>query len=214
MLPAVRLLIIDDHQVFSASLSRLLADDPAIDGVETVTGVRTLAAALSRTQPDLAVVDWLLDDGDGTEAIRVIRRLSPSTRILVLTGERDDEPLRRAVAAGCDGFVTKDRPPEDVLAAIRAVGNGQVHFEPAALARIVQAEPAPEAPGLTDREREIVTLLAAGRTNKELATELFLSPNTIRNHLHRIGRKLDAGSRLDIVIRAVQLGLVEIDDVG
>jgi DNA-binding NarL/FixJ family response regulator len=210
----VRLLIIDDHQVFSASLSRLLADDPEIDQVETVTGVRTLAKSLSRTQPDLAVVDWLLEDGDGTEAISIIRRASPSTRILVLTGERDDEPLRRAVAAGCDGFVTKDRPPEDVIAAIRAVGNGQVHFEPAALARIVQSEPVTAAPELTEREHEIVTLLAAGRTNKELAAELFLSPNTIRNHLHRIGRKLDAGSRLDIVIRAVQLGLVDIDETG
>lgn len=207
----MRLLIIDDHQIFGASLSRLLSDTYGEAEIETVDGLAPLEQLLGSFRPDVAVVDWRLRDGNGGDAIRTIRRLSPTTRTLVLTGETDDDALRRAVAAGCDGFITKDRSPDEVLAAVDSVARGQVHFEPGALTRILAAEPAPSAPRLTERETEIVRLLAAGRSNKELAAELYLSPNTVRNHLHRIGKKLDAASRLDIVIRAVNLGLVELD---
>lgn len=207
----MRLLIIDDHQIFGASLSRLLGDTYGEAEIETLHGLGGLDPLLQRFRPDVAVVDWRLQDGNGGDAIRVIRRLCPTTRTLVLTGEQDDDALRRAVAAGCDGFITKDRPPEEVLTAIDHVARGQVHFEPGALTRILAADPAPAGPSLTERETEIVRLLAAGRSNKELAAELYLSPNTVRNHLHRIGKKLDAASRLDIVIRAVNLGLVQLD---
>lgn len=206
----MRVLIIDDHRIFGASLARLLLDTFPDATVEAVTGVSGTEEVLERFRPDVAIVDWGLADGTGADALRVLRRSSPTTRSLVLTGESEDGSLRRAVAAGCDGFVTKDRPPEEVLSAVAAVARGEVHFEPAALSRIL-AEPPRAAVQLTGREAEIVRLLAAGRTNKELAAELYLSPNTVRNHLHRIGKKLGADSRLDIVITAVHLGLVELD---
>ena len=207
----MRLAILDDHQIFGASLARLLDGDGEIEVVGSVTSIAELPQALGALTPDVMVVDWQLADGDGAEALTLIRRHRPDCRVLVLTGNLDDTTLRRAVSAGSDGFVTKDQPPETLLAAIRAVGRGEVAFDPAALARVVGNGSAPPArTDVSDREVEIIQLLAAGRSNKEIAAQLYLSPNTVRNHIHRISGKLGASSRLEVVVEAARLGIIEL----
>ena len=208
---AVRLVIVDDHQIFSASLSRLLDDDDEITVAGVAGSIAQLTELLDEQAPHVAVVDWQLTDGDGADAIAVIRRRRPGCRVLVLTGNLDDATLRRAVGAGSDGFVTKDRPPDELVAAIRSVGHGEVAFDAGALARVIgQGVPAAPAVDLSDRELEVIGLLAEGCSNKEIAPLLYLSPNTVRNHIHRISGKLGAGSRLEVVVEASRLGLIDL----
>jgi DNA-binding NarL/FixJ family response regulator len=206
----VQLVIVDDHQMFSASLTRLLSHDADLDVVGTAMSVADLTTLLTTVQPDIAVVDWQLGDGDGADAIKVIRRAAPGTRVLVLTGNLDDATLQRAVSAGSDGLVTKDRPPDDLVAAIRTVGRGEVAFDPSALARVVGTDGHGPSPELSDRELEIVRLVADGGSNKDIATALYLSPNTVRNHIHRISTKLGASTRLEVVIEAARRGLIDL----
>ena len=209
-LPPVQLVIVDDHQIFSASLTRLLATDPGIDVVGSAESVRALATLLGDVDPDVIVVDWQLTDGDGADAIRVIRRVRPEAKVLILTGNLDDATLQWAVGAGSDGFVTKDRPPKELVDAINAVGRGEVAFDAAALARVLSDREAPRSTDVSDRELQVIRLLAEGRSNKEIAELLFLSPNTVRNHIHRISGKLGAGTRLEVVVEAARRGLIEL----
>ena len=206
----MQLVIVDDHQIFSASLTRLLATDDDIDVVGTAVSVRELSTLLTDVAPDVIVVDWQLTDGDGADAIRVIRRVRPEAKVLILTGNLDDATLQRAVGAGSDGFVTKDRPPKELVDAINAVGRGEVAFDAAALARVLSHREAPPPTDVSDRELQVIRLLAEGRSNKEIAELLFLSPNTVRNHIHRISGKLDASTRLEIVVEAARRGLIEL----
>jgi len=208
--PPVQLVIVDDHQIFSASLTRLLDGDADINVVGEAASVQELAALLAEHSPDVVVVDWQLTDGDGADAIGVIRRLRPHSRILVLTGNLDDATLQRAVTAGSDGLVTKDRAPKELVEAIRAVGRGEVAFDAAALARVLSSDTAPRRTDVSDRELQVIRLLAEGCSNKEIAERLYLSPNTVRNHVHRISGKLGAGTRLDIVVEAARTGLIDL----
>jgi DNA-binding NarL/FixJ family response regulator len=207
----VNLVILDDHEIFSASLSRLLADDPEITVTATVASVKALAPALSDPAPDVVMVDWQLPDGNGADAIRVIRRFSPDTKVIVLTGNGDDTTLQQAVTAGCDGFVTKDRPPADLVRAIQAAGRDEVAFDPVALGRVLDGMAAGRPrEDVSERELEVIALLADGASNKQIAEQLFLSPNTVRNHIHRISKKLGVTSRLEIVMEAARIGLVKL----
>jgi DNA-binding NarL/FixJ family response regulator len=207
----VNLVILDDHEIFSASLTRLLADDPGISVTATVTTVQALAPALGDPRPDVVMVDWQLPDGTGADAIRVIRRVSPQSKVIVLTGNGDDATLQQAVAAGCDGFVTKDRPPADLVRAIHAADRGEVAFDPVALGRVLDGMAVGRSrEDVSERELEVIELLAQGASNKQIAEQLFLSPNTVRNHIHRISKKFGVTSRLEIVMEAARSGLVKL----
>ncbi|MFZ4519388.1 MAG: LuxR C-terminal-related transcriptional regulator [Microthrixaceae bacterium] len=205
-------MVVDAHPVLGAGLSRLLADEPQIGRVRFTSESSALFEALAASPPDLVLLDWELPDGAGPAAVRRVRRQHPDTRLIVTSGEPDDLAMRTAFALGCDGYLSKDRPHTQILAAVATVARGQVAFDRDDLGRITAETPAAPAPSpLTERELQVLALLADGRTNKEIAAELYLSSNTVRNHLYRMGRKLEAGSRLDIVVKAVQLGLVSID---
>ena len=208
---AVQLVILDDHQIFSASLARLLDDDAEIRVAGIASSIAELPSTLGAHSPDVVVIDWRLADGDGADAIGLVRDTCPDAHVLILTGNLDDATLRRAVAAGSDGFVTKDRGPDDLVAAIRAVGRGEVAYEASALARVLgSADPDTAPPDVSEREVDVITLLADGCSNKEIAERLFLSPNTVRNHIHRISGKLGASSRLEVVVEAARLGIIQL----
>ena len=206
----MRVLIVDDHQMFAESLGRLLSsrDDSDVRYAATVAGA---GPAATEHSPDVAIVDWNLPDGDGAAVTRSIRRSRPDTRVLVLTGATSTNVVHQALDAGADGFLTKDRAADELFEAIDAVMRGEVSLTSDALTEVLRArrEPTVEA-GLSERELQILTMLAAGSSNKEIAGELYLSVNTVRNHVQRLSQKLDAHSRLEAVVTAVRAGLIEL----
>src|SRR5579863_10582870 len=184
----IRLLVIDDHKMFVENISRQLAaeHDLAIVGCEyTVTaGVR----AAEQTRPDIAIVDYLLPDGDGIGAATEILAVCPTTQILLLTGLLDEKLFMMAIDAGCTGFLTKDAASAELIVAVRQLANGEAYV-PSRLLGMLLARLTTTDRGLgndlTKREREVLVLVASGRPTSDIAEQLFVSVNTIRNHVQR-----------------------------
>jgi len=205
----MRLLIVDDHQLFAQSLARLIIGHDGEAKVAIAASVGEAGTALERFRPELVLVDWHLGDGRGSDVITLVRRDVPSAKVVVLTGSTEPAVVRAAMAAGCDGFVTKDRAADELFEAIRAARSGQMVVSPAATAVAVGQLGGPEE-RITEREVEIIAALARGLSNAEIADELFLSPNTVRNHIQRISGKLGVSSRLEVAMAAIRRGLIEV----
>lgn len=213
----IGVVIVDDHRMFAESLSRLLSDEPDI----TVLGVGWTAAEaidlLERHQPRVVLVDYVLPDRNGVELAEEVKRRRPDTMIVMLTGSTDDRVLLKAIEAGCSGFLTKDRAANEVVDAVRAAAAGEALISPAQLARLLpKLSRTHRAVGadLTDRERELLTHLASGHTNKVIAGELHLSVNTVRNYVQSVLTKLGAHSKLEAVSTAVREGIIDYPGVG
>ncbi len=209
---AVAVLIVDDHRMFGESLARLLADEVGI----TVLGVATTGAEAvdltDRLHPNVVLMDYQLPDQDGVTVAAQIKRHDPGVMVVMLTGLSDDRVLLAAIEAGCSGFLTKDRAASEVADAVRAAAVGEALISPALLARLLlklNRTNREVGADLTERELEVLGLLAKGWNNKVIASELFLSLNTIRNHVQSILRKLDSHSKLEAVATAVREGVVE-----
>lgn len=210
----LRILIADDHPIFRDGLRAMLASDPDFELVgEATTGEEAVALA-AELQPDLIVMDVQMPGGDGIEATRSIVRASPHVRVLIVTMFEDDGTVFRAMRAGARGYVLKGANYQEMLRAIRAVGSGEAIFSPKVAVRLmdffagVQPESPPEVfPELSEREREILDLIASGYRNPEIADRLFLSPKTVRNQVSNILHKLQVADRTEAVIRAREAGL-------
>lgn len=210
----LRVLIADDHPLFRHGLSTLLSAAPDFEVVgEATTGeeVMTLAATL---QPDVILMDIQMPSVNGIEATRRILHTSPQIRILIITMFEDDASVFTAMRAGARGYVLKDAQKADMLQAIRAAGRGEAIFSPAIATRLIDffAAPRPIAPPqafpeLTEREREILNLIAQGTSNTEIANRLVLSPNTVRNYVSNVFSKLQVADRAQAIIRAREAGL-------
>ncbi len=203
-------MIVDDHELFARSVARLLSDEPGVEVVAVETAVTGLEERGREHRPDVALVDWNLPDGSGAGAIDQLRRGAPGVRTVVLTGEHEAAVVRAALAAGCDGFITKDRSPEDLVDAIRAVAKGSGQLSADAVRSLLEDDRSAVDLGLTERELEVVRLLATSATNAQIGEELFLSANTVRNHVARIAKKLGVGTRLEIVLVAGRAGVVDL----
>jgi DNA-binding NarL/FixJ family response regulator len=208
----VGVLIVDDHRMFSESLARLLADEQGI----AVLGVAATGAdaidVVSRLHPNVVLMDYQLPDQDGVAVTAAIRRQDPSVMVVMLTGSTEDRVLLAALDAGCSGFLTKDRAAAEVVHAVRAAAVGEALISPALLARLLPKLNRTErtlGEDLSDREREILGFLVRGLTNKAIAAELFLSVNTIRNHVQAVLAKLGAHSKLEAVSTAVREGIID-----
>jgi len=194
----LRVLVVDDHDVVHWGFRVLLAEQP---WVERCLAARTGAEALALTRnlrPDVALVDLFLAGESGAELCEAIRRASPETRVLLISGAGRMAPAA-ARAAGASGFISKDSDAREVVAAVRTVGFGMTTFAPKA----EQPEPL-----LTEREREVLDLIAAGSTNREIAEELYLSPHTVKEHTSAVYRKLHARNRAEAVQLAQRIGLL------
>jgi DNA-binding NarL/FixJ family response regulator len=210
----LRIVCVDDHPAFRAGLRAVLAAAPDLTLVgEASTGEEAVAltAALG---PHLVVMDVHMPGIDGIEATRRIVAARPSVHVLVVTMSEDDATVFRALRAGARGYVLKGASYTELLRAMRAVGGGEALFSPALAGRLVDwfsAAPVPvdpEAfPELTAREREVLTLLADGQRNQEIATTLFLSPKTVRNLVSSILAKLQVADRAQAMLRARDAGL-------
>jgi two-component system response regulator DevR len=208
----VGVLIVDDHRMFSESLARLLADEDGIDvlGV-AVTGADAIDM-VNRLHPKVVLMDYQLPDQDGVAVTVQVKRQNPSVMVVMLTGSAEDRVLLAAIDAGCSGFLTKDRAAAEVVHAVRAAAVGEALISPALLARLLPKLNRTQrslGEDLSDREREILGLLARGMTNKVIAAELFLSVNTIRNHVQSVLAKLGAHSKLEAVSTAVREGIID-----
>lgn len=210
----LRVLVADDHPLFRHGLSALLSASPDFEVVgEATTGeeVIELAATL---QPDVILMDIQMPGVNGIEATRRILHSSPHIRILIITMFEDDTSVFTAMKSGARGYVLKDAQKADMLQAIRAVGRGEAIFSPAIATRLIDffSAPRPVAPpqafpDLTEREREILDLIAQGQNNTEIATRLVLSPHTVRNYVSNIFSKLQVADRAQAIIRARDAGM-------
>jgi DNA-binding NarL/FixJ family response regulator len=210
---AVRVLLADDHPLFRAGLRTLLGTDPRVETIgEAEDGPQTVALALS-LRPDVVVMDLQMPELDGVEATRRILDEAPDIGILVLTMADDDEAVIAALRAGARGYLLKEAGPAEVLAAVVSVGEGATVFGPGVARRITSLLAAPPTtasapfPELTDREREVLELIARGHSNPVIARQLVLSPKTVRNHISSIFAKLQVQARAEAIVRARRAGL-------
>ena len=210
----LRILIADDHPLFRNGMSTLLkaASDMEVVGVAT-NGDEAIALAAS-LQPDVILMDIRMPGVSGIEATRQIVATSPHIRVLVVTMFEDDHSVFTALRAGARGYVLKDADEDEILRSIRAVGGGQAIFSPSIAQRLIDffAAPrpglrAPLFPELTDREREILDLIAQGYNNPDIARRLTLSLKTVANHVSNIFSKLQVADRAQAIIRAREAGL-------
>jgi len=191
-------LIVDDHDVVHWGFKLLLTQQ---SWVKRCVSARTAGEALQlarRYEPDVALVDLFLAGESGADVCETLRRECPSTRVLLVSGAGRISATT-ARAAGASGFVSKDWDADDVIKAVRMVGKGMTVFAP-------QADPA--SVPLSDREREVLDLIATGATNREIAERLYLSPHTIKEHTSSVYRKLSVRNRAEAVKRAQRLGLL------
>ena len=194
----MRVLVVDDHDVVHWGFRVLLGEQP---WVERCLAARTGEEALElvrRFEPDVALIDLFVGRESGVDVCQAVRRASPGTRVLLISGAGRMSPAA-ARAAGASGFVSKDLEAREVTSAVRMVGMGMTLFPPKS------DQPAPP---LTDREREVLALIAAGSTTREIAERLYLSPHTVKEHTSALYRKLHARNRAEAVQRAQRVGLI------
>jgi len=211
---SLRILIADDHPLFRKGMRTLLtatAETEVIGEATTGQEVIELAATL---QPDVILMDLQMPGVNGIEATRQILQTSPHIRILVITLFEDDASVFSALRAGARGYVLKDTKEEEMVRAIRAVGSGEAIFSPSIATRLMDffAAPRPAVPKeifptLTEREREILQLIARGSTNHDIARQLVLSVKTVNNYVSNIFSKLQVADRAQAIIRARDAGL-------
>lgn len=210
----LRVLIADDHPLFRHGMAALLSAGPDFEVVGEATCGEEVIFLAAKLQPDVILMDIQMPGVNGIEATRRILHTSPTIRVLIVTMFEDDASVFTVIRAGARGYVLKDAQKDDMLAAIRAVGRGEAIFSPAIAVRLIDffATPRPIAPPqafpeLTEREREILNLIAQGHNNTEIATRLVLSPNTVRNYVSNIFSKLQVVDRAQAIIRAREGGL-------
>jgi two-component system response regulator DevR len=200
--PTLRLLVVDDHEVVRQGLVALLDRRANFQVVAEAGTVEESLDQARRHQPDIVVMDVRLPDGSGVEACREIRAELPNTRVVMLTSFPDDEAVFSAIVAGASGYLLKQVRARDLVAALEAVGRGESLLDPAVTERVLQrvrqiatGEIHDELAGLTPQERKILLLVAEGKTNKEIAAEIFLSDKTVKNYVSSILSKLNLERR-------------------
>jgi DNA-binding NarL/FixJ family response regulator len=208
----VRVIITDDHPMFRQGLRALLEALDVDVVAEAVNGPDAVRLS-AQLQPDVVVMDLHMPGGNGIEATRTIARTSPRIGVLVLTMFRDDDSVFAAMRAGARGYLLKESGAEEIARAVRAVAAGEAIYGPEIARRVLaffSSMPDPKRtafPELTDREREVLELIAQGRNNQEIAGALFLSPKTVRNHVSNIFMKLHVADRAQAIVLAREAGL-------
>jgi DNA-binding NarL/FixJ family response regulator len=215
---SIRVLVADDQSMVRAGFRMLLAGEQDIEVVaEASNGLEAVDKA-ARFDPTVVLMDIRMPELDGLEATRRIVAVDRTARILILTTFDLDEYVYEALRAGASGFVLKDDPPEQLIAAVRTVAAGDALLSPAITKRVIESfarasrpTPPPELVELTAREQEILRLIANGLSNAEIAQELFISETTVKTHVTHVLRKLNLRDRVQAVVLAYQTGIFEAD---
>jgi DNA-binding NarL/FixJ family response regulator len=211
----IRVLVVDDQAMVRAGFRLLLADEPDIEVVaEAGNGLEAVTEA-ARVSPHVVLMDIRMPELDGLEATRRILGADPSSRILILTTFDLDEYVYRALQAGASGFVLKDDPPEQLIAAVRTVAGGDALLSPSVTRRVIQQftrvhqQPPKAVETLTAREMDVFRLITRGLSNAEIGRELFISDTTVKTHVTRLLQKLDLRDRAQAIVLAYQSGLFD-----
>jgi len=204
----IRVLIVDDHPVVRDGLRGILTSDPEFDVVgEAADGAEALAGARA-AEPDVILMDLRMPGVGGVAAIRSLAEVDIPARVLVLTTYASDSDVVPALEAGATGYLLKDAPREELVRAIRAAARGEAVLAPSVASRLVSQLRAPEQATLSDRELEVLRLVAQGETNRGVAARLFISEATVKTHLLHIYTKLDVNDRAAAVGAAYERGLI------
>jgi DNA-binding NarL/FixJ family response regulator len=203
----IRVVVADDHPIVRSGIVALLqtADDVEVVG-EASTGEEAVELAIAHS-PDVVLMDLRMPGIDGDEATARIVAARPQSRVLILTTYETDDSILTAIEAGASGYLLKAAPQEEILAGLRSVARGDVALAPRIAALLVQRVKSP-APSLSPREREVLALVAAGKSNPEIAGELYLGEATVKTHLLHVFEKLGVSDRTRAVTRAMELGLL------
>jgi DNA-binding NarL/FixJ family response regulator len=206
----IQVLIADDHSVVRQGLRMFLSSDPELEIVgEARDGAEAVSLA-RRLHPDVVLMDLLMPVMDGIAATTAIRREAPDTEVVALTSVLEDAAVVDAVRAGAIGYLLKDTDAHELRRAIKAAAAGQVHLSPQAAARLLSEVRTPEKASepLTEREMDVLRLLAQGKTNKEIARELNIAEQTVKTHVSHVLDKLEVPSRTQAALYAIRVGLV------
>jgi len=216
----LRVMVVDDHALFRRGLEMVLAQEPDLELVGEASDGEEAVKRAEELVPDVVLMDVRMPKRSGIEAAGEIRDLLPHVKILMLTISDDEADLYDAIKAGASGYLLKEIPIEEVAEAIRSVWAGQSRISPsmasklltefAAISKAANERPAVPTPRLTDREMEVLRLVAQGMNNRDIAKELYISENTVKNHIRNILEKLHLHSRMEAVVYAVREKLLEI----
>jgi DNA-binding NarL/FixJ family response regulator len=218
---AIRVLVADDHALYRRGLEMVLGQE---DGIEIVGEASDGAEAIRRAEellPDVVLMDIRMPRRSGIEACTAIKDVVPSTKIVILTISDEESDLYEAVRAGANGYLLKDVPGEEIAAGIRAVAGGQSLISPSMASKLLsefatmikksEERPQMPVPRLTERELEVLKLVARGMANRDIAKELFISENTVKNHVRNILEKLQLHSRMEAVVYAVREKILDLN---
>jgi DNA-binding NarL/FixJ family response regulator len=218
----IRTMIVDDHALFRRGLQMVLAEEPDIELVGEASDGAEAVEKAAESLPDVVLMDIRMPRSNGIEACRAMKESAPSAKIVILTISDEEEDLFEAIRAGASGYLLKDIPLDEVAETVRAVYGGQSLINPSMAAKLIaefaalarrdeEERPSQQvpAPRLTDREMQVLKLVARGMNNRDIAKELFISENTVKNHVRNILEKLQIHSRMEAVMVAVREKLIE-----
>jgi DNA-binding NarL/FixJ family response regulator len=216
----MKILICDDQAIVCEGLSRILGSDPELEVVGIAYNGEEALALCPKTNPDLVLMDLKMPVMNGVVATRKIRDEYPHINVLVLTTYDDDEWIFDAIRGGASGYLLKDTPPSELITAIKGTIEGKSYIDPSIGAKVLtqvatkkKPEPLPTTFALSEREFEVLNLVAQGLANADIAQKLFLTEGTVRNYTSEIFKKLGVSDRTQAAIMAIRYGLVDIDKI-
>jgi len=206
-----RVLIVEDHQVVAEGLAALINDQKDMRVVGNAGSVAESVTTAAELKPDVAIIDFRLTDGTGADAASAVRQVRPDAKLIFLTREDSDAARIAALESGASAFIHKSRAAQEVVDAIRAVALGESLFTPRTIARLLNTRREVDAQleRLTPREKEVLRLMAEGISSRDIAGKLGISYTTVRTHIRSLGSKLGVHSKLEAIVKARELALVE-----
>ena len=212
----IRIIIVDDHPVVRYGLRQMMKDEDSIEIVGELEDIDNLAMILASSNPDIVLLDLELENTHGVEALRTLREIAPTARVIIYTAHDDDERIVHAAELGVDGYMMKGCPPEQLIDAINSVYDGGSAIESSIGGKLMRhmniRSNKKEIPiaQFSKREKQVLELLSSGKTNKGIGSDLFISESTVKFHVHTILSKLDANNRTEAVAIASQLGIIDL----